>query len=106
MFDSASHDQSVYLDGFLDNTHPSIHPYQGTAGSLTIGFSPSQSHAVYFDGFIDQLSYTNRSKSSQEILRDATLNLYFSFDGNSIYDQGPLGISGSLAGSTCFVSRR
>jgi hypothetical protein len=55
---------------------------------------------------IDQLSYTNRSKSSDEILHDATLTLHFSFDGNSVYDQGPLSMNGSVEGSTSFVSGR
>ena len=106
MFNSSTGNQSLYLDGVLDATRQSNNSYVGTSGALHIGFQSWSKEHRYYDGLIDQLSYTNRSKIPSEILRDATLTLYVSFDGNSIYDQGPLNINGSVGGSTTFVSGR
>ena len=106
VFDSANRNQSIYLDGILDASRLADKPYLGTTGGLDIGVTFWFGVSDYFDGLIDQLSYTNRSKTSQEILRDATLTLYVSFDGNSIFDEGPLRINGSVVGSTNFVSGR
>ena len=105
-FDSVTRNQSVYLDGILDGSREANNSYQGVSGTLDIGVAHWWSETHVFDGFIDELSFFNRSKAPSEILRDATLNLYFSFDGNSIRDQGPLEINGSLQGSTAFVSGR
>ena len=49
---------------------------------------------------IEQLSFTNRVKTLAEVLDDATLTLYFSFDNGSLYDKGPMRINGSVYGST------
>ena len=103
VFDAVTNNQSLYLDGILDSSRRSNYSYQGNSGNLNIGANLAGTYTKYFDGLIDQFSFTNRSKSSQEILRDATLTLFFSFDGNSIFDQGPLTVKGSLSGSTCFV---
>ena len=106
VFDCATRNQSVYLDGVLDFSRQSNISYQGTNGSLTIGMNTLHNPSFRFDGLIDQLSFTNRSTTSDEILRDATLTLYVSFDGNSTNDQGPLRINGSLEGNTTFASGR
>ena len=106
VFDSVSNTQSIYLDGILVATRQANSSYKGTSGPLNIGTNIWSGWATYFNGLIDQLSFMNRSKTSQEILRDATLTLYVSFDSNSIFDEGPLSISGSVAGSTSFVSGR
>ena len=106
VFDSATRNQSIYLDGVLDVSRQANSSYLGSTGALDIGFAQWYGINYYFDGLIDQLSYTNRSKAPGEIFFDATLTLYISFDGNSIRDQGPLQINGSLQGSTAFVSGR
>ena len=106
VFDSTSNNQSIYLDGMIESSQHISSPYQGVGGTLDIGVNYWWNGPIYFDGLIDQLSYTNRSKSSSEILRDATLTLYVSFNGNSTFDDGPLSINGSIAGSTSFVSGR
>ena len=105
-FDSVTRNRSLYLDGVLDARHLSTNSYQGAAGALTVGETYWAYADKHFDGLIDQLSFTTRVKASQEILRDATLTLYFSFDNNSIHDQGPLNIGGSVAGNTSFVLGR
>ena len=106
VFDSTTNNQSIYLDGVSDASRIANSAYKGISGDLTIGAVYWTSSEQYFDGWIDQLSYINQSKSSNEILRDATFALYFSFDGNSILDEGPLRVNGSVAGSTTFVSGR
>ena len=106
VFDSATRNQSIYFDGVLDATRQAFSNYQGTSGTLKIGANVWSSWSTFCNGLIDQLSYTNRSKTSHEILRDATLTLYVSFNGNSTFDEGPLSINGSIVGSTSFVSGR
>ena len=105
-FESSTRNQSVYLDGVLDGSRIASSVYEGANGSLNIGMRVTGVPKSFFNGLIDQFSFINRTKTSRQILRDATLTLYFSFDGNSIYDQGPLGINGSLAGSNSFVPGR
>ena len=102
-FDCDTRRISIYLDGVLDGSGQLTRCFQGFNQSLTIGVLPWGSH---FDGLIDELSYTNRTKSAEEILRDATLVAHFSFDNNSTYDRGPLRISSSLVGNTTFVAGR
>ena len=106
VFDCPSQNQSVYLDGLIDGSRESNHCFQGYNQSLTIGAVEGWGPWDYFDGLIDQVYFTNRSKTSGEILRDATLTVSFSFDNNSIYDLGPLRINGSLVGNTTFISGR
>ena len=103
VFNNSTGNQSLYLDGVLDATRPSSSSYLGTSGALNIGVNSWSHGNEYFDGLIDQLSFTNRSKTPQEILRDATLTAAFSFDSNSTVDEGPLSINGSLIGNTSFV---
>ena len=62
--------------------------------------------STLFDGLIDQLSFTNRTKTAVEILQDATLTVYVPFDNNSCNDQGPLRINGSLVGNITYVPGR
>ena len=108
VFDCSTRNQSIYIDGFLDSSRQASGCYQGGQGNLTIGFLefPPYVRSYWYDGFIDQLSYTSRSKTPDEILRDATLTVYFSFDNGSTADEGPLGIDGSRSGSTNFSAGR
>ena len=52
---------------------------------------------MYVYSYIDQTSLTMRSKSASEVLVDATLTAWHSFDDGSFYDSGPLGLSGMAA---------
>jgi hypothetical protein len=104
VFDSATLNQSVYSNGVLDNSTTANSFYRGNSGTLTVRMAIIPPYMYYFDGFIDQLYYTNRAKSSTEILDDATLTHHFSFDNGSIYDSGPLRINGSLFGSTSIIA--
>ena len=91
---------SIYLDGILDVSKQLNLCFQGVNQSLTVGVVRAWS--AYFDGLIDELYYTNRTKTAEEILRDATLVAHFSFDDNSTYDQGPLRINGFARGKHHF----
>ena len=105
-FDCDTRIQSVYLDGVIDGSRQADVCFQGRSQSLTIGAVDMSILERFFDGLIDQLSFTNRTRSADEILRDATMTAHFSFDNDSIEDQGPLGINGSLVGDTSFAAGR
>ena len=106
VFDSITCNQSIYLDGILDGSRTANSSYQGNVGALDVGVNYWIGTTCFFDGLIDQLSFVNRTKTSEEILWDATLTVYFSFDANSTSDEGPLRMAGSVGGSTSFTSGR
>lgn len=93
VYDYSASMQSIYLDGVLVGNRQS-NPYKGTSGSITIGASGNGTQ-FYFTGSIDQVALTTRAKTSSEILNDATLVCYFSFDSDLYSDSGPLNIQGS-----------
>ena len=98
VYDAVTRNQSIYLDGTLDASPIANSSYLGVSGNFSIGAWYWSGGSGFFNGLIDQLSFTNRTKTSDEILRDATLTLSFSFEGNSTFDEGALGINGSLGG--------
>jgi hypothetical protein len=103
VFDNVNRSQSIYLNGVFESSRKTNH-YLGNNGSLVIGNNDGNSNNNEFNGLIDQLYFINRTKTASEILDDATLTLYFSFEGGSIYDQGPLRINGSRVGATNVVT--
>ena len=105
-FDCDTRSISIYLDGVIDVSVQMKLCFQGVNQSLTIGSIQSWFCNGHFDGLIDELSITNRTKTAEEILEDATLTVHFSFDDNSAYDQGPLRINGSLVGNSTFTAGR
>ncbi|CAF0950243.1 unnamed protein product [Didymodactylos carnosus] len=80
VYNYATGQQLMYLNGYLDIAQSNVDPYQGQNGSITIGRSSILRGSNFFDGYIDNLALTTRAKSSTEILNDATLKFYFSFD--------------------------
>ncbi len=89
--------QIVYVNGLLDGRRVSV-AYKGVKGDITIGrtdISTGADTGRCFTGLIDQLSLTLRAKTAGEILEDATLCAYYSFDLNSLADLGPNGLNGS-----------
>ena len=105
VFDCDTRTQSIYLDGVIDGGGQTSKCFQGYDQSLTFGMIEPFGAGSCFDGLIDQVSYTYRAKNSSEVLRDATLVVFFPFENNT-YDQGPLRINGSLIGNSTFVSGR
>ncbi|CAF1371952.1 unnamed protein product [Rotaria sp. Silwood1] len=75
--------QSIYLNGVLDGTTggtgTSSGPYKGTTGSVMIGRIYSGS---YFKGDMDHLQVISGAKTTCQILSDAILTAYYSFDAS------------------------
>ncbi len=97
VYDYTTHIQYIYVNGNLDCIHNSSGPFLGNSGAITIGAVNSSGGAVpfsYWTGYIDQVSYVARAKTPVEILTDATLVAYYSFDDGSFYDSGPNKING------------
>lgn len=96
VYDYSTSRQSVYLNGFLEGNRTSG-VYQGTTGSITIGLIKNSADYP-FNGYIDQVSMVARAKTASEILFDAAVVCYYSFDSGSVYDSGPLGLNASVTG--------
>jgi hypothetical protein len=58
-----------------------------------VGSEAAVNAESFFDGSIDALSLVSQVKTAAEILDDATLVLYCSFDYNDFIDDGPLSMS-------------
>ena len=87
--------QILYVNGYQDAIKSNANPYTGTNGSIWIGASQVYPSVDYYTGYIDNFKITTRAKSATEILNDASLTAYYSFDlPNSTYDSGPLGLNG------------
>ena len=106
VFDCINLKQLIYLDGVVDGSHSASKCFQGSNQSLTFGTIFFDNWHSLFSGLLDQLSFTNRTKTAGEILQDATLTVNVPFDNNSTYDQGPLRINGSLVGNITYVPGR
>jgi hypothetical protein len=63
------------------------------SGAILIGAIDNGAR-YYFTGYIDQVSLVIWAKNATEILNDASLVCYYSFDSYSYSDSGPLGLSG------------
>ncbi|CAF1133390.1 unnamed protein product [Adineta steineri] len=82
VYDYSSKIQIVYLNGYQDGSRSPAGPYLGTSGSINIGI------------YIDQVSLTMAAKSASDILNDATLASWHSFDRDITYDSGPNKLQG------------
>ncbi|CAF3682356.1 unnamed protein product, partial [Adineta steineri] len=83
VYDYPSKTQTIYLNGYQDASGISKQPYLGTSGSINIGI------------LIDQVSLTMAAKSAHDILNDATLTSWHSFDSEITYDSGPNKLPGT-----------
>ncbi|CAF1401249.1 unnamed protein product [Adineta steineri] len=83
VYDYPSKTQTIYLNGYQDASRISDQPYLGTSGSINIGI------------LIDQVSLTMAAKSADDILNDATLASWHSFDSEITYDSGPHKLQGT-----------
>ena len=98
--------QILYVNGVQDGVKSHAAPYQGMNASIQIGATQAFGTTNFFNGFIDNVWVTTRAKSSDEILRDASLIVYYSFDlPNPNADSGPNKIFGS-SNNTITVSGR
>ncbi|CAF0891077.1 unnamed protein product [Adineta steineri] len=88
IYDYPSKTQTVYLNGYQDASGISNQSYLGTSGSINIGF------------YIDQVLLTMAAKSAHDILNDATLASWHSFDYGITYDSGPNKLQGTAGDVT------
>ncbi|CAF3694172.1 unnamed protein product [Rotaria sp. Silwood1] len=100
VYDIDNFQQSIYLDGSLESIRNESSPLLMANDSFSIGDSSNMFLAnASFQGYIDQLSVTNRVKSSCEILEEATLAAWFTFDNGVLpfLDIGPFSISATAS---------
>jgi hypothetical protein len=106
VYNYATKQQIWYLNGVQDAIASNAQPYQGTNGSIQIGTAQFSFTTCYFNGYIDNVKLTTRAKSSTEILFDASVTAYYSFDLSSLNnDNGPNGLNG-LSINTAVVNGR
>jgi hypothetical protein len=97
VYDYSAQTQYIYLNGNLTCTHTSSGPFLATSGAITIGAINNTGGATpysFWTGYIDEVSFVSLPKSASEVLDDATLVAYYSFDNGSFYDSGPNRING------------
>ncbi|CAF3613042.1 unnamed protein product [Rotaria sordida] len=106
VYNAATLTQQVWLNGVLDGSRTGSSLYQGSSGATTIGATFNPGSAAGFNGYMDQVSYIARAKNDTEILNDATLYVYYSFDSGSLIDGGPNGINGTASGTITIITGR
>ena len=95
VYNMATSQQILYLNGVQDAIKSSAAAYQGQSGSIVIGAAQTLTQTNFFIGYIDHVRVTTRAKSATEILNSATLMAYYSFDlPNQNVDSGPNGLTG------------
>jgi hypothetical protein len=98
--------QILYLNGVQEAILSNAQPYQGTNGSIQIGSTQVYGNTNYFTGYIDNVMVTTRAKAASEVLRDASLMAYYSFDlPNPTADNGPNGLNGTSLNTTTVSGR-
>ncbi|CAF1353926.1 unnamed protein product [Didymodactylos carnosus] len=81
--------------------------FLGTGAPATIGRNMLLSAPTnYLNAYVDHFSISNRAKSACEVLNDATLVAYFSFDSGSLVDSGPNMLVGTAVGQTMISGER
>ncbi|CAF0960085.1 unnamed protein product [Adineta steineri] len=93
VYDYRSRSQMAYLNGNQDCYRSPAGPYSGVSGAINIGTYLDYDHTLQcFDGYIDNVALSTRTKTDSEILTDATLTTWHSFDSIPLQDSGPLGL--------------
>ena len=80
VYDRLTGAQRIYLNGQLDGNRSSTGDYQGNASALVIGIRPFVGGTHPLDNYVDQMVFVPRVKNASELLDDATLVAYYSFD--------------------------
>ena len=106
VYNAATSQQILYLNGVQDAIKSSASAYQGQSGSIQVGAASTLTQTNFFIGYIDHVRVTTRAKSASEILNSATLMAYYSFDlPNQNTDSGPNGLTG-VSTNAALVSGR
>jgi hypothetical protein len=97
VYDATITKQFIYLNGNLECSRTANNLAIMNTTPLTIGIDlfAQNGKFYYFYGYIDQLSYLSTAKTGNEILDDATLIVYFSFNQNSLLDSSSNQMNGT-----------
>ena len=106
VFNCSTRVRSIYVNGFLESQDVAAGCFQGSQGNLDIGVMRNRSWVTNFNGLIDQVSYDDREKTADEILFDATVVIYYSFDYGLTIDQGPLQLNATVVGELSLTNGR
>lgn len=93
VYNYTSQTQILYLDG-LEDGRGSQGAYLGEPGNITIGRALA-TNGYYFDGIIDRISIVNQAMTANDVLIEATLSAYYSFNITYEIDSGPNQNNGS-----------
>jgi hypothetical protein len=106
VYNSQTQQQILYLNGVQDSINSNVPAYQGSNGSIQIGSTEVYSATNYFTGYIDNVMVTTRAKSSVEVLDDASIVVYYSFDlPNPNVDDGPNHLNGTSSNTVTTSGR-
>jgi hypothetical protein len=98
--------QILYVNGVQDTIKSNAAPYQGTNGSIQIGSTQVYSTVNFFNGDIDNLIITTQAKSATQVLYDASVIAYYSFDlPNPALDDGPNRLNGTAVSTVTATGR-
>ncbi|CAF3828348.1 unnamed protein product, partial [Adineta steineri] len=93
VYDYRSRSQMAYLNGNQDCHRSPAGPFMGASGAINIGTYLDYGNTLQcFDGYIDNVALSMRTRIDNEILIDATLTTWHSFDSIPLQDSGPLGL--------------
>jgi hypothetical protein len=101
VYDRSALQQLVYLNGILDGSRKTNAPYTGNASQIVLGAIPLTSSTTFHSGLMENLIFVSYAKNASQILYEATLVAYYSFDGSYV-DSGPNNISNITSVSTTF----
>ncbi|CAF0989993.1 unnamed protein product [Adineta steineri] len=107
VYNNTARQRQIYVNGLLENiTSPnSLSPtgYLGHSGQVII--CKSVHWPLNSITYMDQIFVTQRAKTANEILNDATLIAYYSFDCGSILDSGPNLLQSIAVGQTMITGQ-
>lgn len=89
VFDRVRRQQRVYLNGRLDGVRTSWWYYADNATNMSFGSLAQLGGGSYFQGYMNNLQFISRVKTDDELLEEATLVGYYSFDNRLLIDLGP-----------------
>jgi hypothetical protein len=101
VYDRSAPQQLVYLNGILDGSQIPSAPYTGNASQIVLGALPLLTVITVHTGLMENLIFVSYVKNASELVDEATLVAYYSFDGSYV-DSGPNNINNITSVSTTF----
>ena len=100
VYNKSTSTQFIYLNGNLDGSRISA-ALKTNSTFIRLGPILSIQQTNYEDGYIDRLLFVSNARNASDILNEATLVAYYTFD-NSFNDSGPNSINSTTQLSTAF----